>query len=341
MSEKICVLGGGSWGATIASHLADAGHAVSLWEFVDAQVQHMKKTRSLPFLPQLHIPESIQITSQMNEALANKDILFSIVPSQFVRATWKNAAAHVSKVRLVCSLSKGIEVESLMRMSEVIAQECPKAKGKIVVIAGPSHAEEVAQKVPTAVVASAPDRELAELAQKILTTPVFRVYTQPDAIGTEVCGSLKNVFAIACGACDGLGLGDNTKAALITRGLNEMARIGEKLGANHETFFGLAGMGDLVVTCFSRHSRNRMLGEKIGQGLPVEKALKEMPMVAEGYPTAKSAYQLAQKTNVDSPIIVEIYRMLYENKNIRDSMRDLLTRPAHEESEHIQWKSPS
>ncbi len=341
MSEKICVLGGGSWGATVASHLAKAGHDVSLWEFVESQVKQMNETRSLSFLPQLKIPKSMLITANMNEALQGRDVIFSIVPSQFVRATWKNAAKSISKASLVCSLSKGIEVESLMRMSEIIEQECPAAKNKVVIVSGPSHAEEVAMDVPTAVVASSPDKVLAERTQRMLTAPTFRVYTQPDVVGAEVCGSLKNVFAIACGACDGLGLGDNTKSALITRGLSEMARLGEKIGASHETFFGLTGMGDLVVTCFSQHSRNRLLGEKIGKGQSAAQALKEMPMVAEGYPTAKSAYQLIQKTKADCPIIVEIYRVLYENKNIRDSMRDLMTRPAHEESEYVHWKANS
>lgn len=339
MSENICVLGGGSWGATVASHMARAGHSVSLWEFMEPQVRQMNETRTLSFLPQLRIPDSIQITSNIVQALDQKDVIFSIVPSQFVRGTWKSAAPHISKVDLVCSLSKGIEIESLMRMSEVIEQECPAAKGKVVIVSGPSHAEEVAQNIPTAVVASSPRRDLAERVQKILTTPTFRCYTQPDVVGVEICGSLKNVFAIACGACDGLGLGDNTKSALITRGLSEMARLGEKLGASHETFFGLAGMGDLVVTCFSQHSRNRLLGEKIGRGQSADQALKEMSMVAEGYPTAKSAYQLIQKTKADCPIIIEIYKVLYENKNIRDSMRDLMTRPAHEESEYVHWKA--
>lgn len=337
MAEKICVLGGGSWGATIASHLARQGHKVHLWEFMESQVKQMNDTRSLSFLPQLKIPESVEITSQMDRALEGCEIIFSIVPSSFVRQTWKNAAKHIAKVRFVCSLSKGIEIETLMRMSEVIADECPAAKGRVVAVSGPSHAEEVAQSVPTAIVAACSNKALAEAAQQILAANSFRVYTHPDIVGVEICAALKNVFAIATGACDGLGLGDNTKAALITRGLHEMVRIGDHLGGSHETFYGLAGMGDLIVTCLSQHSRNRFLGEKIGRGESAEQVLKGMPMVAEGYPTSKSAYQLVKKTGAVCPIISEIYRVLYEGKNVKESLHDLMTRPAHEESEFVRW----
>lgn len=338
MTSKICVLGGGSWGATIASHLARKGLIVHLWEFLEKQVDEMLKTRRLSFLPQLRIPESIQITSKMEAALEGTDVIFSVVPSQFVRSTWKSAQKHAPKPKLIVSLSKGIETESLRRMSEVIADECPEARGKIAVVSGPSHAEEVAEAIPTAVVAASEKKPLAEMAQEILWSGSLRIYTSPDIIGVEVCGSLKNIFAIACGACDGLGLGDNTKSALITRGLSEMAKLGVEMGGRQITFFGLAGMGDLVVTCFSKHSRNRFLGEKIGRGKSVEEALKEMTMIAEGYPTSKSAYHLVQKYGCDCPIITEIYRVLYEGKNIRESIHDLMARPPHVESEGMEWK---
>lgn len=336
-NHKICVLGGGSWGATLASHLAKKGIPVHLWEFMDSQVEEMKKTRTLSFLKQLHIPESIFISSNMKEALEGTSITFSVVPSQFVRSTWKKAKTFIQELELVATFSKGIETDSLKRMSEVIIEECPQASEKIAAVSGPSHAEEVALGIPTAIVAASKNKAIAESAQNLLTTSNLRIYTNPDVVGIELCGALKNIFAIACGACDGLHLGDNTKSALITRGLNEMSKLGEKMGAKETTFFGLAGMGDLVVTCLSQHSRNRLLGEKIGMGKSVKEALKEMTMVAEGFPTAKSAYQLVKKYNSDCPILMEIYHVLYEGKNIKDSMRDLLARPAHGEIENMKW----
>ncbi len=334
----ICILGGGSWGATIASHLAKKKYSVRLWEFMESQVEVMRQTRTLPFLPQIKIPESVFVTSNLKSALDEATVVFSIVPSQFVRSTWKNVKKESPKLDLIVSFSKGIESESLKRMSEIIQEEFPESEDKLAVLSGPSHAEEVAIDIPTAVVVASEVREIAEQAQEILVSPNFRVYTNPDIIGVETGGALKNIFAIATGACDGLHLGDNTKAALITRGLNEMAKVGIKMGAIQETFFGLAGMGDLVVTCLSQHSRNRLLGEKVGSGKPVAEALKEMTMVAEGYPTAKSAYQLIQKYKCDCPLIVEIYHVLYEGKNIQESMRDLMTRPLCNESENLEWQ---
>ena len=340
-SYKVCVLGGGSWGATIAAHLSKNGLQVALWEFVDAQVKVMRDTRSLPFLPQLKIPKTMLISSDMKEALAGTNVIFSVVPSEFVRSTWQKAKAFAGPVELAASLSKGIETGTLKRMTEVIADELPEAREKIAVVSGPSHAEEVARDIPTAVVAASDHKAVAELAQKLLTSHTFRGYTNPDVVGAEISGALKNIFAIACGACDGLGLGDNTKAALITRGLHEMAKVGMALGAAQVTFFGLAGMGDLIVTCTSQHSRNRLLGEKIGQGKKVKDALKEMTMVAEGYPNSKSAYQLLQKTKTDCPLITEIYRVLYEEKNIEKCLQDLLNRPipAYGESRELSWKN--
>lgn len=338
MHPKICVLGGGSWGATIASHVSKKGYPTSIWEFSELQVREMNQTRTLSFLPQLKIPEAVFITSGMGKALEGAKIILSVVPSQFVRSTWKNVKKHSPAINLAVNFSKGIETESLMRMTEVILDEYPGAKGKIAVVSGPSHAEEVAQEIPTAVVAGSEKKSHAETIQKIFSSETFRVYTNPDVIGMEICGSLKNIFAIACGACDGLGLGDNTKSALVTRGLYEMAKLGTRMGAKQITFFGLAGMGDLVVTCFSKHSRNRSFGERIGQGETVSNALKKMTMVVEGVPTSKSAYQLIKKYRCDCPIIDEIYHVLYQKKNIRDSMHDLMSRPARAESNELQWK---
>jgi glycerol-3-phosphate dehydrogenase (NAD(P)+) len=337
---KIAVLGGGSWGATVASRMAREGLEISLWEIQESQVEYMIKNRGLPFLKDLKLPDSMKISSDMEEVLTGAGMVISAVPSQFVRETWKKAKRYVGEVELVASLSKGIEAGTLKRMSEIILEEFPGAKGKIAVITGPSHAEEVARDVPTALIAASERKATAELAQKLLSSKSLRIYPNPDVVGAELCGAVKNVFAIACGACDGLGLGDNTKAAVMTRGLQELARLGKTLGANPVTFYGLAGMGDLIVTCMSQHSRNRLLGEKIGKGKKTEEALKEMTMVAEGYPNARSAYQLAQKNSCDCPVITEVYRALYEGKNIKECLNDLLSRPIPAgESKELSWKA--
>ena len=335
---KTCVLGGGSWGATIASHLAKKGQKVYLWEFSEDQVRRMKETRKLSFLPQLHIPESVLITSVMAEALEGSDAVFSTVPSQFVRSTWFAAKKYAAGAGLIVSLSKGIETETLKRMTEVIIEEFPGAKDIIAAVSGPSHAEEVATEIPTAVVVASRHKIIAETALQMLGTKFFRVYTNPDVVGVELGGALKNIFAIACGVCDGIKMGDNTKAALVTRGLHEMSRLGMRMGGKQSTFSGLSGMGDLVVTCFSQYSRNRLLGEKIGQGKNATEALKEMTMVAEGYPTSRSAHGLAQKYGCECPIINEIYQVLYDGKNARKSVQNLMDRPMRTETEEAGWE---
>jgi len=260
-------------------------------------------------------------------------LIISATPSHFVRTTLKTVKKAKSVLRniAVVSATKGIETASLKRMSEVIEEELPQVKNKICVLSGPSHAEEVISKIPSAVVAAAKNISLANKIQKIFMTKSLRVYTSLDIPGVELGGSLKNIYAIACGISDGLGLGDNTKAALMTRGLTEMVRLGTYLGGDPSTFFGLSGVGDLIVTCFSKHSRNRRLGEKIGEGKKLETALKEMTMVAEGVKTTESAYKLGQKYSVDIPITKEIFRCLYEGKSAKASLKDLMNRPAKPE----------
>lgn len=337
MKERIAVLGGGSWGATLADHLAKNGHDVFLWEFVAADADRLKRTRRLPTLPHLVLHEAVQVTNNLAEVLAGRPMILNAVPSTHVRATFQavHATGTLAVGAWVVSVSKGIENNSLKRMSEVIAEAEPKLAGRVAVLAGPSHAEEVARSLPTAVVAAGPD-DLREKLVEVFNADHLRVYTNPDFIGVELCGALKNVFAVACGISDGLGFGDNTKAALMTRGLNEMVRLGVSEGAQVITFLGLAGLGDLIVTCTSRHSRNRSLGEKLGQGRTTAQALAEMTMVAEGYPTSKSAQQLADRHKLDLPIIAELYRILYEEKPARNAMRDLLSRPPVPEMMHIQ-----
>ncbi|MFH1258566.1 MAG: NAD(P)H-dependent glycerol-3-phosphate dehydrogenase [Elusimicrobiota bacterium] len=327
--EKIAVLGAGSWGAAIAAHLSRNGHDLSLWEFDSQQAELLKENRVLSLLPTFTIPAQIKITSQLEEAVDGREIIIFAVPSHFIRSTAQAAIKANFNPQIVISAAKGIENETMFRMSEVLEEELGiNFKDKIVVLSGPSHAEEVFRQIPTAVVSASSNPKAALKAQEIFTNDFFRVYTNPDVVGVETGAALKNVIAIGCGICDGLGLGDNSKAALVTRGLQELVRLGLKMGAQEKTFFGLAGVGDLIVTCFSRHSRNRLLGEKIGQGKTLAEALGEMTMVAEGVKTAKAIHSLSKKYQLDLPISDEVYKILYEGKKPETAVRDLLTRQA-------------
>jgi glycerol-3-phosphate dehydrogenase (NAD(P)+) len=337
MTEKIAVIGGGSWGATLANLLAGNGHDVAVWEFVREVAEHLKKTRSLKVMPHLKLHAAALVTSDLSEALRGRGVVVCAVPSEFTRATFRavRESKAVSPGAWVVSVSKGIEPDSLKRMSEVIEDELPAVKGRVAVLSGPSHAEEVALGQSTLVVAAGP-AELAKATQALFVTDSFRVYTSADTVGVEFGGAVKNVYAVGCGIADGLGLGDNAKAALMTRGLNEMVRLGIAYGGQGITFMGLSGIGDLIVTCASRHSRNRLLGEKIGTGKTLKEALGEMTMVAEGVVTAKSVHQLSKKFGVEVPIIAELYRCLHEGKPARQALRDLLQRPAEDEMSQVQ-----
>ncbi|MBI3291891.1 MAG: NAD(P)-dependent glycerol-3-phosphate dehydrogenase [Elusimicrobia bacterium] len=340
MPETIGVLGAGSWGATLASLLHANGHEVRLWEFDPQQAQQLAQTRRLSFLPQLAIPPAIVISSDIAATLADCSTVISATPSHFVRSTFQRIRElkALPKDPLVVSVSKGLEEGSLKRMTEVILEHFPQLRDQVAVLSGPSHAEEVSQGLPTAVVAAATVESAAERVQRLFFTERFRVYLSLDVIGTEVAGALKNIFAIACGACDGLGFGDNTKAALMTRGLNEMARVGEALGGQGKTFFGLTGMGDLIVTCISKHSRNRQFGELIGRGQTIEGALKQMVMVVEGLRTTKAAFRVIHQRQLKCPLISEVYQVLYEQKPVRASIHDLMARAAHFEQERAEGK---
>jgi len=333
MSEKIAVLGGGSWGATLAGLLAENGHSVSLWEYMPAIAKKLADTRTLDTVPQLKLPTSVHVTNQMREALDHCSWILSATPSAFVRTTLKAAKASggmMADARAI-SVSKGLEDKTLKRMSEVIAEELLLPLDHIAVLSGPSHAEEVCRRQPTAVVAAGNVAAMVGQVQKLFSNDYFRVYTQSDLIGVELGGTLKNVLAVGCGIADGLGFGDNTRAALLTRGLNEMTRLGIKCGARQDTFFGLAGMGDLIVTCLSQHSRNRSLGEKIGRGKTPKEALATMTMVAEGMVNAPAAQALAEKLQVNCPLFAEIYAVLYQGKNPKESLHSLMTRAPQEE----------
>lgn len=336
MKEKVAVLGGGTWGATLAVHLAHNGHDVMIWEFVPAVAEYMTKHRSLMTLPQLKIPASIGITNDLKTALKDRPIVLSVTPSHTVRSTFTSAMAKqaLTPGSLVISASKGIENETFLTMSQIVSQVFPDV-GDIVILSGPSHAEEVAVGQPVVLVSASKRVEAAQRVRDMFVSETFRVYTGTDPLGVEYGGSIKNVYAIACGIVDGLKLGDNTKAAVMSRGLLEMTRLGAALKAKPVTFFGLSGLGDLLVTCGSKHSRNRLLGEKIGSGKNLKQALSEMTMVAEGVNTAKSTYNLANKTGVEMPIVNEVHKILFEDKPPHESMKDLMTRQAGAEMEGI------
>ena len=335
MTERIAVLGGGTWGSTLATHLAGRGHDVAIWEYAASVADRLKRERTLPTLPELRLPDSVLVSNDMKEALADRPVILSATPSHTVRATFQSAArSGLAAGALVISVSKGIDGETLGTMSQVIGQMFTDC-GDIVILSGPSHAEEVSLGRPVALVAASRSALAASRVATMFSADSFRVYTGGDPIGVELGGALKNVYALACGVVDGLGLGDNTKAALMTRGLAEMTRLGTRLGAQALTFFGLSGLGDMIVTCGSRHSRNRLMGEKLGSGKSLDQALGEMTMVAEGVNTTKSAYNLALSKNVEMPIVRETYRILFENKSPRDSIKDLMSRQVGAEMEGI------
>lgn len=327
---RVAVLGAGSWGATLAAHLAKKGEPVSLWEFYPEAAAILEKTRRLAVLPDLTLPREIRVTSDIAEALAGAKTVIWAVPSHFMRQTAQAARLHLNPRAEHVGVAKGIENKSLLRMSQVLSDVLGKPI-QLATLSGPSHAEEVCRNIPTSVVVASRKIGLARRMQNLFMTAAFRVYTTNDVIGVELGGALKNIIAIGCGACDGLGLGDNTKAALMTRGLAEIMRLGVKCGARRETFFGLSGMGDLIVTCLSQHSRNRLLGEKVGRGKSLSRALSEMVMVAEGVRTTESAHHLARKMKVEMPIVREIYLALFRGKMARKALEDLMHRKAKPE----------
>ena len=294
---SIGVIGAGSWGTALAYLLYQNGHDVTLWSIVEAEVELLTTKRENPDkLPGVKLPDSMVITSDLQEAVSGKDVLVLAVPSLFVRSTACKMKEYVGKGQIIVNVAKGIEDGTLHTLSQVIGSELPQAE--IAVMSGPSHAEEVGQGIPTTIVVGARNRETAEYLQNIFMSNVFRVYTSPDVLGIELGGALKNVVALAAGIADGLGYGDNTKAALITRGITEIARLGMAMGGKLETFSGLSGIGDLIVTCASMHSRNRRAGILIGKGYSYEEAMKEVNMVVEGVYSAKAAIGLAEKYQI-------------------------------------------
>jgi glycerol-3-phosphate dehydrogenase (NAD(P)+) len=335
---NIAILGAGSWAIALSVLLRKKNHAVKMWEFNEAVAAKLAIERELPSkLPGILIPPEVAITADIAAAVAGASIVVAAVPAQTMRATMQRLAASLPEERLgaidgFVVVAKGIEINTLKLMSDVLLEELPgMTVNRIAVVSGPSHAEEVSRDILTAVVAASGSQTLARTVQEAFSTDTFRVYTNPDMRGVELSGSVKNVIAIAAGMCDGLGLGDNTKGALLTRGIAEMMRLGRKLGAQPSTFSGLAGIGDLITTCTSRHSRNRRMGELIASGLKLEEALGKMTMVAEGVETTKSVYALARKLDIEMPITQEVYKTLFEGKNVRLAARELMIRESKPE----------
>ena len=321
---KIGVLGAGTWGIALARMLCNSGHNVAVWSAIASEIDEMGRTRKQKNLPNMEIPAAISFTKELEEVCAGKDILLFAVPSVFVRPTARNASPYVGAGQIIVDVAKGIEPDTLMTMSEVIASEIPQAQ--VVALSGPTHAEEVARDLPTTIVAAHRDIATAEIVQKIFTNPVMRVYTNTDVKGVELCGALKNIIALASGISTGLGYGDNTRAALITRGLAEIERLGLKIGCSHETFAGLAGMGDLIVTATSKHSRNNRCGYLIGQGYEPKEAVRQVGMVVEGINAIPAAIALARKYDVEMPIIEAIDQVIDHGKDASDAVHELMGR---------------
>ena len=335
---KISVLGSGSWGLALALLLHNNGHEVLLWSARPENARKLREKRENPDrLPGVRLPDKIDVLTDMERALKDVDVTVLAVASPYIRSTAHKMAPFVCKDQKIVNVAKGIEEKTLKTLSEVIEEEIPQ--GNVAVLSGPSHAEEVGRGLPTTCVISAHSQETAEYLQSIFMSPVFRVYTTPDILGVELGGALKNVIALAAGTADGLGYGDNTKAALITRGITAIGRLGKKMGAQMETFYGLSGIGDLIVTCASKHSRNRKAGYLIGQGYTMEEAMKEVQMVVEGVYSARAARELAEKYEVEMPIITEVNRVLFEGKSAAEAVMDLMLRDKKVETPMLPWEN--
>jgi glycerol-3-phosphate dehydrogenase (NAD(P)+) len=325
---NVTVLGAGSWGTTLALVLLGNGHDVTLWAYTVEQTEHMREKReNSEFLPGVPLPPNLKIMNDLERSCEDRDMIVMAVPSQYLRSVIRKIAPLPLDQTIICNVAKGIENETLMTMSEVLLDVLQhERKENLAILSGPSHAEEVSRQIPTAVVAASFKSKTSKIVQDAFMTKYFRVYVNDDIRGVELGGSLKNVIAIAAGISDGAGFGDNTKAAIMTRGIYEITRLGVKLGAQPRTFAGLSGMGDLIVTCMSHHSRNRYVGEQLGKGRKLDAVLKEMVMVAEGVATARSVRELEKKYDIELPIMTEVYNVLFEDKEPMQATYDLMTR---------------
>lgn len=333
---KVGIIGAGSWGTALAVLLHKNGHEITVWSIIESEIEMLKANHEhKDKLPGVKLPEEMNFTTDLVEAVEGMDALVLAVPSPFTRSTSKLLKDVVKEGQIIVNVAKGIEEVTLMTLSEIIEEEVPKAN--VAVLSGPSHAEEVGRGIPTTIVVGAKKKETAEFLQNLFMNDVFRVYTSSDVLGIELGGALKNVVALAAGVADGLGYGDNTKAALITRGINEIARLGMAMGAEFETFCGLTGIGDLIVTCASMHSRNRRAGILIGQGKTMQEAMDEVKMVVEGVYSAKAAMGLSKKYDVQLPIIEQVNLVLFEGKSAAEAVKDLMLRDKKIEISATQW----
>lgn len=334
---NISVIGAGSWGTALALLLHKNGHHVTVWSIVESEIQMLQTEHEhKDKLPGVKLPEDMEFTTDLQAALQAKDVLVLAVPSPYTRSTSHNMAPYVKEGQIIVNVAKGIEEHTVMTLSQIIEEEIPQAE--VAVLSGPSHAEEVGRGIPTTIVVGAKRKKTAEYLQNIFMNEVFRVYISPDVLGIELGAALKNVVALAAGIADGLGYGDNTKAALITRGITEIARLGTAMGGKFETFCGLTGIGDLIVTCASMHSRNRRAGILIGKGYTMEQAMDEVKMVVEGVYSAKAAMELAAKYNVQLPIIEQVNAVLFEGRKADEAVKNLMLRDKKIENPLIPWE---
>ena len=333
---KVCILGGGSWGIGLSVVLHKNGHEVTVWSAVPAEIQMLQEKHEHKMLPGVKLPEDMIFTTDDKSAIEGKDLLVMAVASSYTRSTAHRISPLVAKGQRIVSVSKGIEEHTLMTQAQIIEDEIPQAQ--VAVLSGPTHAEEVSRGIPTTIVAGSKSKSCAEYVQNLFMNEVFRVYTSPDVLGMEIGASLKNVIALAAGMADGLGYGDNTKAALITRGISEMGRLALAMGAKYETLSGLTGMGDLIVTCASKHSRNRRAGYLMGQGYTMQQAMDEVKMVVEGVYSAKAAIALAKKYHVDMPIIEQVNEVLFEDKPAKEAVKELMLRDKKVEHDDLEWQ---
>lgn len=334
---EICIIGAGSWGTALSVLLYHNGHHVTIWSVIQDEVEMLKKEREhKEKLPGVKLPEDMIITSDLEAAVKGKKVLVLAVPSPYVRNTARSMKPYIENGQIIVNVAKGVEEKTLMTLSQVVEEELPEAV--VAVLSGPSHAEEVGRGLPTTIVVGAAKKETAEYLQNLFMSEAFRVYISPDVLGIELGAALKNVVALAAGIADGLGYGDNTKAALITRGITEIARLGTAMGGRLETFSGLTGIGDLIVTCASVHSRNRKAGMLIGQGYTMDEAMKEVKMVVEGVYSAKAAVALARKYDVEIPIIEQVNEVLFDNKPADAAVKDLMIRDKKLEHSDLPWE---
>ena len=321
---NISVIGSGTWGCALCAILADKGNKMTLWSYFAHESESLKKTGKVPNLPDFVMPEGIEYTSDLETATKDMDVIVMVTPSAAIGKTAENMAKFVKDGAVIVCASKGFDGETQKTLTETIKEKIPQCA--VAALSGPSHAEEVAKKLPTTLVAASESEDVREMLQELFMTDYLRIYTNEDIQGVEIGGALKNVIALCAGISDGLGFGDNAKAALMTRGISEIARLGAAMGAKTTTFAGLSGVGDLIVTCTSMHSRNRRAGILIGQGKSCDEAMKEVNMVVEGVYATKEAYKLSKKYNVEMPIIEEVYGVLFEGKSAKDTVKNLMTR---------------